>query len=368
MLLWISLALMTGAAVLSVLWPLSRASAASEPDSDVPFYKAQLAEIDRDRERGLLDAPEAEAARVESGRRLLRAAGAVAAPMDATSEPALRRRRAASALSLSVVPIVGLALYGGLGSPELTGRRAVEPPASTSSETAPSGLASALARVEDHLAANPNDVRGWDVIAPIYLRTGRFDDAARAFGQARRLGGDTAERLLGEGEALVSAAGGTVDAPARELFRRVIERDPASPPARYYLALGAEQAGDREGASAGYRALLAASKPDAAWVPLVRTRLARLGGGPAVATLPDGAVTPEIAAMVSGLDTRLARGGGSEAEWSRLIRSFAVLGRRDDARDRLGRARTALAGDPEAAPRLDTLAEELGLGAVGASR
>ena len=65
--------------------------------------------------------------------------------------------------------------------------------------------------------------------------------------------------------------------------------------------------------------------------------------------------------MVGGLDERLRTSGGSEAEWARLVRSLAVLGRRDEANDRLAKAKVALAGDPGAPARLDRLAGDLGL-------
>jgi cytochrome c-type biogenesis protein CcmH len=72
--------------------------------------------------------------------------------------------------------------------------------------------------------------------------------------------------------------------------------------------------------------------------------------------------------MVEGLDTRLARDGGSEPEWARLVRSFVVLGRPDDARDRLAKAKTALAGDAQAVASLDRLAQDLGLRSREAAR
>lgn len=369
MVLWIVLALMTGAAVLSVLLPLSRPHVAAEPEGDVSFYKAQLAEIGRDRERGYLDAEAAESARIESGRRLLKAATVALPAVDATSEPALRRRRAASALALSVVPLVGLALYGGLGSPQFADIAASARPEGGSPS---GGMAEAVRKVEEHLAANPGDVRGWDVVAPIYLRTGRLADAARAFRTARELGGETPERLLGEGEALVGAADGVIEPAARALFLRVVALDPRSPAGRYYAALALEQAGDGAGARAGYGELLESSRPDAAWVPLVRARLAALAGtgpeGGAPVPLPPASVTPDIAAMVSGLDERLTLNGGTEAEWARLVRSFVVLGRRDDAVDRLVRARSALSAEPGALGRLDDLGRELGLRAEVARR
>lgn len=371
MLLWVLLALMTGAAVLSVLWPLSRHVApALEPQTDVAFYRRQLAEIDRDRERGVIGGPEAEAAKIESSRRLLRAASEAEPETDITSEPALRRRRAASALALSVVPIIGLALYGGLGSPQLPSRQAAaQPQADLGSGAAAPDIATALARIEDHLAAHPDDGRGWDIVAPIYLRGGRFEDAARAYANARRLDGSTPERLLGHGEALVSAGQGIVSAEARAIFQGVLALDRSSPPARYYLALAAEQEGDRDGAEAGYRSLIADAPPGAPWLTLVERRLAAISGQPEPAVPQAQApVPPEIAAMVSGLDERLRAGGGSEAEWARLIRSFVVLGRRDDALDRVARARSVLAGDPDALARLDDLARSLGLSPEVAGR
>ena len=77
----------------------------------------------------------------------------------------------------------------------------------------------------------------------------------------------------------------------------------------------------------------------------------------------------EINAMVGGLDERLRTTGGSEAEWERLVRSLVVLGRRDEASDRLAKAKAALAADPGAPARLDRLAGDLGLtGVAGLSR
>jgi cytochrome c-type biogenesis protein CcmH len=361
MLLWVLLAVMTGAVVTAVLWPLSKPATDPTLDGDVDFYKAQLAEIDRDRARGLIAENEAEAARTESGRRLLRATATIRESADATSEPALRRRRAASAMALCVVPIVGLGLYGGYGSPELQGQAVAAAPEIP--DTQPR-FEAALKRVEDHLAANPADARGWDVIAPIYLRVGRYGDALNAFSRARETGGDNASRLLGEAEARIALGQGTITAEARGLLEAVVQREPASVPARYYLALAREQAGDRDGARAAYRALIAEANSEAPWLPLLQTRLARLdhpGGVASVPTIPAVSVTPEIDAMVGGLDERLRTSGGSEAEWARLVRSLAVLGRRDEANDRLAKAKVALAGDPGAPARLDRLAGDLGL-------
>lgn len=360
MLLWIIMALMTGAAVLSALCPLSRKmSAVSDEATDVSFYDDQISDIARDVGRGAMTDAAANAARAEAGRRLLRAREAAPQALSVTGEPALRRRRAASAFALSVVPIVSLAIYGAVGSPSLASLPAQQSlPAAGSVD-----LDAALGQIQSHLALHPDDLRGWDLVAPIYLRVGRPADAATAYEQALRVGGDTLDRLTGYGEALVTAANGIVAPAATSAFARALKLDPGSPKARFFVALAAEQDGDLAKAQADYAAIVRSSPADAPWLPLVQARLSALTGDapPNAAPATLASPPPEILAMVSSLDARLRASGGDEAEWSRLIRSYVVLGRRDEAADRLAQARTALAPTPGAGERLDHLASDLGL-------
>jgi cytochrome c-type biogenesis protein CcmH len=369
MTLWIVFALMTGAAVMAVLWPLSRRPAVAEADPDQQFYREQIAEIERDQERGLLSPDQAEAARAEAGRRLLRAVPTGSTAVDMVGEPALRRRRAASAIALSTVPLLALAVYGAFGSPDLPGQ-----PRAARLDADPQKLdmAAAVARVEAHLAQHPDDGRGWEVIAPVYLRTGRIDDAVKAYRSALRLLGEAdAARQVNYGEALVSANDGVVSAEARAAFERAATLDPASPKARYYLALAAEQDGDRGAARTHYAAILSSSPPNAPWTPLVKDRLARLGGGEgasAIATLPAQDRQAAIKGMVEGLASRLDAGGGTSDEWSRLIRSYVVLGERGKAETALDKARRSLGQDTAAKRQVEVMARELGLKAGEGAR
>ena len=73
MTLWFVFALMTAAAVFAVLWPLGRGPRPQREGNEATVYKDQLAEIGRDVAAGLIGPAEAEAARVEIGRRLLAA-------------------------------------------------------------------------------------------------------------------------------------------------------------------------------------------------------------------------------------------------------------------------------------------------------
>jgi cytochrome c-type biogenesis protein CcmH len=359
--IWLLFALMTGAAVLAVLWPLSRRpEAAAEGDPEAGFYRHQLAEIDRDLVRGLFSPAEAEAARAEAGRRLLRAAAEAERAAEAVGEPALRRRRVASAIALSAVPLLALATYGAYGSPRLPAQPLA---ARLDQDPARLDLAAAVSRVEAHLAQSPEDGRDWEVIAPVYLRAGRVDDAVKAYARAVQYLGESGPRLASLGEAMVIGGNGVVSAEARTVFERALRADAGQMTARLFLALALEQDGALEVARSRYAEILAASPPGAPWTEAVRQRMARLPGDEAaagVAALPDADHQATIRGMVEGLAGRLEAGGGSLEEWQRLIRSYTVLGDPDRAAAALGKARAALAQDPAAAERLDALARDLG--------
>ena len=229
----------------------------------------------------------------------------------------------------------------------------------------PGGIEAAIAAVEAHLAAKPDDGQGWAVIAPVYMRLERYADAAHAYAEALRILGEDPLRRAAYGEALVAAAGGVVTAEARKAFDRALTEKPGQPQARYYLALAAEQDGKKADAIRDYQSLLADSPPEAPWRSVVNARLAALEGEPPpaedAAAIPE-AQRPMIEGMVNKLATRLASNGGSVDEWSRLIRAYAVLHEADKAKTALADARKALAPDAIAVASLDKLAHDLGLG------
>ena len=72
--------------------------------------------------------------------------------------------------------------------------------------------------MEEHLAKSPNDGAGWEVIAPVYMRLGRFNDAVTAWRRALALNGETAVRDANLGEALVAAANGVVTDDTKKTF------------------------------------------------------------------------------------------------------------------------------------------------------
>jgi cytochrome c-type biogenesis protein CcmH len=369
MTLWFILALMTVAAVFAVLWPLSRRPQAATAAADVAVYRDQLDELERDRAAGLIGAAEAEAARVEIARRLIAAADTAEA-----EEGGLRssrgRRRVVTLAALIVLPVGVVSLYLAVGSPQLPGAplsaRLAAPPEARSIDTL-------VAQVEAHLERNPNDGRGWEVIAPVYMRLGRFDDAVKAWRNALQFNGASAAREADYGEALVAQANGVVTADGKAAFERARSHDAKDIKARYFLGIAAEQDGRRDEAAALFRGLLADATPDAPWAEGVRRSLARVDPSAAAAPGPNASdiaaadnMAPEnrdamVRGMVERLATRLKQDGADLDGWVRLVRAYTVLGEPDKAKAAAADARSALAADPDKVRRLDELAKTLGL-------
>ena len=364
MTLWFVFALMTAAAIFAVLLPLGIGGREPTGGSEASVYRDQLAEIDRDLAAGVIGPGEADAARVEIGRRLLADAEQGGKPPPRTNA---RHRRAAAVLALVGLPLVALAIYLPLGSPRLG-----DFPLSARARSPDAGqpLENLVAQVEQHLEKNPGDGRGWTVLAPVLAQLGRYDDAVRAYRNSITYDGESAERRADLGEAMTAAAGGVVTAEAKQEFERALARDAGEVKASYFLGLAAEQDGRNADAAAIWRAMLAKGPADAPWRPLVEAALTRVGA-PRAPALSDSTIaaakdmsetdrTAMIRSMVERLATRLKQNGDDVDGWLRLVRAYLVMGDREKAKDALIDARQAVANDAERLRHLNEGLKSLG--------
>ncbi|TIO06461.1 c-type cytochrome biogenesis protein CcmI [Mesorhizobium sp.] len=382
MLFWVIAAVLTLGASLAVLLPLAGGpkGGSASSDHDLEVYRDQLSELDRDVARGLIQPAEAEEARAEIARRILRldnaGAGADPAGKAAARQPSMATRLVATAAVLAV-PLVSWGLYSQLGSPDLPSQPLSERLAKNPADSSVDEL---VARAEAHLAANPTDGRGWDVLAPVYLRMQRFSDAVTAYRNAIRLDGDSAARQAGLGEAIANAAGGIVSADAEAAFEAALKLDPANPKASFYLAMGMAQEGRIEEATAAWQKMLGALPQDSAWREPVEQALAEAAQRSAASGEPakgpdagdvDAAasMSPQdreamINTMVAGLDEKLRQNPRDAERWMQLIRSYVVLGKADQARDALNRGIAVFGSDSDEAKKFTAFAVSLGLTAT----
>lgn len=375
MLFWILVATLTAAVAVVLILPLLRAATpASSPHShDIEVYRDQLDELTRDQESGLINGDDAELARAEVARRLL-AAGEI----DRAAVPVATTRRGLSFLAQAFVlfclPAIGLCLYLFTGSPGVPAQ-----PLAARLAAPGSDINILIARAENHLAQNPNDGAGWEVLAPIYMRNGRVEEAVAAYDNAVRLLGPTPARLGGYAEALIALSDGLVTTEAQSALRRSLAIDPSDPRSEYYLALGLKQEGKKDEALAAFNRLIAGSPADAPWVPLVKQHVADLSGGASgnvAGAAPGNPSADDIAAaqdmnagdrqemirgMVESLASRLKEDPANPEGWARLIRSHVVLDQRDQAAAALRESQKTFPADGEQGKQLLALARELGI-------
>ncbi len=391
MILWIAYAVIVAAVIAVLVRPMlsDKEDAATAEEADLAVYRDQLAEIDAERDRGQIDEAEAESARSELARRLIRRSEQADSDRAAVTSSASGRLFSAAGMAYATavgIPLISLVIYLSLGSPSMPG---MPQSARLQSSAKDATINELVAKVEAQLRETPEDGRGWDAISPVYLRLQRFDDAARAYAQAIRLQGESTRRLRGFAEATVMANNGIIVEPAREAYARLLELEPKNYEARFWLAMADEQEGKLEEAENGYRAVLADAPEEAPWKHVVDARLkqlASLRGGTARAQPAKPAVSPSpapgptredvaaaetlsteqrqefINSMVERLASKLEADPDDFEGWLRLVRAYAVLGRKDDAHRALAEARKSIEKDDDKQARLDALADELGLG------
>jgi cytochrome c-type biogenesis protein CcmH len=378
MLFWVIAALLTLGASLAVLLPLAARPKPGRDgsDHDLEVYRDQLSELERDVQQGLVHPAQADQARAEIARRILRLDQSAARGTTKARETSSASRLVATAAVLAI-PLVSWGLYAELGSPDLPSQPLAERLAKNPADSSVDEL---IARAEAHLAANPSDGRGWDVVAPIYLRMQRFPDAVNAYRNAIRLDGDSAARRAGLGEAIAYTAGGIVSTDAQAAFEAALKLDPANTKARFYLAMAMAQEGRNDDAIAGWQAMLASLPQGSPWRDAVEDALSRArrpaasaNATPAGPTGQDveaaSSMSPEdrrtmIESMVANLDEKLRQNPHDWEGWTRLVRSYLVLGKTDQARDALNRGVAAFGADTEEARKLVAFAASLGLTAT----
>jgi cytochrome c-type biogenesis protein CcmH len=367
MTLWLLLATLTVASIGLLVWPLMRrrGPAADRADYDIEVYKDQLAEVERDRARGVLAESEAEAARTEIARRMLSAdagrEGAEAGRSDGAPPWAV-------AVALAVaVPLAALAIYLSLGAPgepdrPLAGREAER-------QQAMGGVPSDMAERAEELAArareNPGDLEAWAFLARSYFVLERYEEAAAAYRHVLAQAEPTPDLLSALGESIVLARDGMVTEEAAAIFERVLALRPGEAGARYYLGLAEVQAGRfREGLEL-WSALERDTPAGAPWLPSLRASIRALADdlgvdpetvltvreetaapalGPgreeveAAAEMSEDERQEMIRAMVARLSARLEEDPDDVEGWMMLGRSHTVLGDLDAAAGAYARA------------------------------
>jgi cytochrome c-type biogenesis protein CcmH len=132
-----------------------------------------------------------------------------------------------------------------------------------------------VAKLEQHLKDEPNDLTGWLMMGRSYIALERADDAVVAFQHAYSLS-KNADAALGLGEALSIRAGGDITPQAALLFEEALSLAPDSPKALFYGGFAAALRGDADLARQRWQALKSQHPPPQI-EQMLDARIAELG-------------------------------------------------------------------------------------------
>ncbi len=238
MTIFITLAtLLVVVAAIPLVLPLLRqrgtaTDAADRQAANIAILRDQMAELEHDRSEGSLSDADFEQAKKELQKRLLEEAR----PEGTTTRETSPSRKTALII-LILLPLMGLGGYGLLGSPQALDPANRQPAPKVTADQIEGMVAKLAARLKE----NPDDPKGWLMLARSYKMLGRYPESAEAFDKAMPLV-EKDGTLLGEyAEILAITSDGFTGKPT-ELINKALKLTPEDP---QILLLAGAAAGER---------------------------------------------------------------------------------------------------------------------------
>ena len=357
----------------------AKATPETQTDSTPAIFADQLAELDRDVARGVVSAADADAARIEIKKNILRQA------QKGTSAPIASSRSSLVGLvaSMFFVQMIAIGYYIQFGNPELSRLAVAEQQQARDENARVVALTEQLkTRLETDAEGGPSD--GWMLLGQTYMRLGRFNDAGEAFRIVSERDEATSAVFSMLTEALVAQENGIITPAAESAINEAAARDASNPAVTYFRALALQQAGQSAAAYELVVARLDAADGYYPWMDTLIAQANRIGDGigrdpislarfaPMLAgrgpSAEDVAAAEDmstenraafIQSMVQGLADRLKEEPNDLDGWLQLGRAYSVLGNVEGAKDAYQRAVALSADLEETDPRKSIAAQAL---------
>jgi cytochrome c-type biogenesis protein CcmH len=265
--LLLSMALLVAVVLGLILWPLWRstgkAADVSRTELNAAVYRDQLKELERDRASGTLSEPAFAQSAQELQHRVLADVGA--------ETPAVATTRTPKQLILGIaflIPLAGALLYAMLGDPGA----AREQQAPTISARQIDDMVGELAA---RLKKNPDDPKGWIMLARSYRALGRFELAAEAFEHVGPSLEQDASLLADYAEVLARSANGDFDGKPQAALDKAIALAPANPQVLTLAGIAAYQRRQYAEAADDWEHTLASLPPDSEQAKVVAATIVK---------------------------------------------------------------------------------------------
>lgn len=233
-------------ALAGLAWPLLKKSAIEAVDrnrQNLDIARERLAELEIENRADEISDEEFQQVKSEVEKTLA----------DELQEEPAEHRSASTAGALAVaaigvlLPLLTLALYLAIGSPQLINGATAQQQSAAPHGEAPGGQQSVeqlVQKLAERLEQQPENAEGWFLLGRSYMNLGRYADAVKAFNRVDRLQPDTPAVLLALANAEAMAQGGRIGGRPEELVKRVLTQDGANTVALWLAGIAAEERGD----------------------------------------------------------------------------------------------------------------------------
>lgn len=322
------------------------------------IYRDQLQALERDLARAAISPADFEATRDELQLRLLDDTEEPDTIHQASSTPFWTARRTAAIISL-LFPLGAAGTYWWLGTPG-----AIDPVATQKMND--DKIVQMVESLAAKLKANPDNPKGWAMLARSYKVLGKFAEAEQAFEKAGPVVNSDPDLLVDYADLLAVRAGKLIEGRPLDLVNKALALDPRHPMGLMMSGVAAYRRADFALATAQWEKLLAVlepGSPDAlqieadiadartkAGLPTAakaRSSDSQAGMQSPVDVAAAGPMTPEkINQMVERLAARLQSNPDDLAGWAKLARAYKVQGRLAEAEQAYAKAGKLIDTDP----------------------
>jgi len=329
-------ALMVVVALGWVLLPLLRSSSGGAVErraANLSIYRDQFADLDADLKRGTISPQQHGEAKSELERRMLEDAKVDQAPAAPISSSSYRTALAV----LLAVPVVAGLLYARLGSPDAFSPLATTP--QNSHDMTGEQVDEMVAKLQQRLEKEPDNVDGWVVLARTYYTMRKFPEASAAYEKLTALIPNDADLLADYADALAMSQGRRIAGKPLELVNRALKIDPNQWKALAMAGTEAFERKDYAGAVDHWTKLQSSAPPDAPIAQQIQSSIdeaRKLAGLPpaAVAQSPAAkprATAPAPAPAAPAVSPAVAAGGKSVSGTVTLASGLAAKASPSDA-------------------------------------
>lgn len=244
-LFWIIAGLFMAAALLFILPPLLRnrrkQTGVACESMNVSVYRDQFTELDADLRNGILSQEQYDQGKQELQQRLLQDVPVVTATGTASTGSVVGKESVVTggvvtaAIAGLAVPLLAVLLYVQLGNPKgLTPPTAAEM-AAAHAQDAEGESRQKFVEMVDKLAARlkdqPQDAKGWAMLAHSYAVMGRFNESRDAYAELIALTPNSPEALADYADVLAMTNNGQLAGKPTELINKALQFDPKYPKA-----------------------------------------------------------------------------------------------------------------------------------------